>query len=150
MGKLIQGEWITDDKLKDAEVAAYHRAGGKFERGTAGFRNWITADGSAGPGGLAGFKAEAGRYHLFAALNCPWAHRTLIYRKVKNLDNVISLSLTAPARTDQGWVFESDDARFGDELYGLSAVHELYTRADADYSDRVTVPVGFESNFASI
>jgi putative glutathione S-transferase len=92
MGKLIQGEWIADDKLKAAEVAAYDRAGGKFERGRAGFRNWITADGSAGPSGLAGFKAETGRYHLFAALNCPWAHRTLIYRKVKNLDSVISLS----------------------------------------------------------
>jgi putative glutathione S-transferase len=141
MGKLIQGDWITDDKLKAKEAAEYQRAGGKFERGTAGFRNWVTADGSAGPSGLAGFKAEAGRYHLFAALNCPWAHRTLIYRKVKNLDNVISLSLAAPARTDQGWVFKSDDARFGDELYSLSAVHELYTRADADYSGRVTVPI---------
>jgi putative glutathione S-transferase len=141
MGKLIQGEWITDDKLKDAEVAAYQRTGGKFERGTAGFRNWITADGSAGPSELAGFKAEVGRYHLFAALNCPQAHCTLIYRKVKNLDKVISISLAAPARTDQGWVFESDGARFGDELYSLSAVHELYTRANAEYSGRVTVPI---------
>lgn len=104
MGKLIQGEWATDDKLKAAEVAEYQRAGGKFERGSAGFRNWVTADGSAGPSGLAGFKA-------------------------------------APARTDQGWVFRSGDARFGDELYSLSVVHELYTRADADYSGRATVPI---------
>jgi len=141
MRKLIQGEWITDDKLKALEAAQYQRAGGKFERGTAGFRSWISKDGSAGPSGLAGFKAEAGRYHLFAALNCPWAHRTLIYRKIKSLDSVISLSLAAPARTDQGWVFGSDDARFGDELYGLSAVHELYTRADPAYTGRVTVPV---------
>lgn len=150
MGKLIQGEWITDDKLKSAEAMEYNRAGGKFERGTAGFRNWVTADGSAGPSGVTGFKAEAMRYHLFAALNCPWAHRTLIYRKVKKLDNVISLSLAAPARTDQGWVFESDDVRFGDDLYGLSAVHELYTRADANYNGRVTVPVLWDKQTQTI
>lgn len=150
MGKLIQGEWITDDKLKAAETAEYLRAGGKFERGTAGFRNWVTADGSAGPSGLSGFKAEAGRYHLFAALNCPWAHRTLIYRKIKKLDSIVSLSLAAPARTDQGWVFKSEDARYGDDLYGLSAAHEIYTRADADYSGRVTVPVLWDKQSQTI
>ncbi|WDE07400.1 glutathione S-transferase family protein [Thalassomonas viridans] len=141
MGRLIQGQWLTDDKLAELEAKAYQASGGKFERGTAGFRNWITADGSAGPSGTGGFKAEAGRYHLFAALNCPWAHRTLIYRQVKKLQAVVSLSLVAPLRTDQGWVFDRNQPRFRDELYQLNAMYELYLKANPEYSGRVTVPV---------
>ena len=141
MGKLINGEWITDHKLQKVEQNAYKKSAGKFQRGTARFRNWITIDGEAGPTGQPGFKAEAGRYHLFAALNCPWAHRTLIYRKIKKLDNVIGLSLVAPARTEQGWVFDATDERFSDGLYNLTAIHELYTKADPRYTGRVTVPV---------
>ena len=102
MGKLIEGQWVTDDQLQALEQSQYQASGGRFQRGTAGFRNWVTADGSAGPTGEGGFKAEPGRYHLFAAINCPWAHRTLIYRNVKQLKNVVGLSLVAPLRTDQG------------------------------------------------
>lgn len=145
MGKLIEGKWLNDAQLEIFEKQQYKEANGRFQRGTAQFRNWITLDGSAGISGEGGFKAEAGRYHLFAALNCPWAHRTLIYRSVKRLENVISLSLVKPLRTDNGWVFDdentSGDSRFNDTLLGLSALHELYVKAVPDYSGRVTVPV---------
>lgn len=145
MGKLINGSWLNDAELLTFEQQQYKAANGRFQRGTAQFRNWITADGSAGVSGEGGFKAETGRYHLFAALNCPWAHRTLIYRSVKQLENVVSLSLVKPLRTEEGWVFDSEatsgDSRFTDNLLGLSALHELYVKAVPDYSGRVTVPV---------
>jgi putative glutathione S-transferase len=145
MGKLINGNWLNDEQVLSFEQQQYKEANGRFQRGTAQFRNWITADGSAGVSGESGFKAEADRYHLFAALNCPWAHRTLIYRSVKQLENVISLSLVKPLRTENGWVFTGDDTsadpRFTDTLLGLSALHELYVKAVPDYSGRVTVPV---------
>jgi putative glutathione S-transferase len=145
MGKLVDGKWLNDEQLLAFEQQQYKAANGRFQRGTAAFRNWITADGSAGVSGEAGFKAEAGRYHLFAALNCPWAHRTLIYRNVKQLENVISLSLVKPLRTDDGWVFDESNSnansRFKDGLFGLSAMHELYVKANPEYSGRVTVPV---------
>lgn len=146
MGQLIKGEWFPDEQLQAAEAAAYKKADGKFQRGTAGFRNWITADGEAGASGKGGFKAEADRYHLFAALNCPWAHRTLIYRNIKKLENIIGLSLVAPLRTEQGWVFHkpddsSSELRFSDPLYNLSAMYQLYQRAVPDHTGRVTVPV---------
>lgn len=150
MGKLIQGQWLTDDKLAELEAKAYQASGGKFERGTAGFRNWITADGSAGPSGREGFKAQAGRYHLFAALNCPWAHRTLLYRQVKKLEPIVSLSLVAPLRTEQGWVFDHQAPRFRDDLYQLNAMFELYVRANDEYSGRVTVPVLWDKHQQSI
>lgn len=141
MGKLIEGSWVTDDQLREVEKQQYKDANGHFQRGTAEFRNWVTRDGSAGSSGTGGFKAEAGRYHLFAALNCPWAHRTLIYRNIKGLQEVVGLSLVAPLRTDQGWVFDKTSERFSDELYGLDAIHQLYVRATPDYTGRVTVPV---------
>jgi len=141
MGKLIKGVWFTDEALAAEEAKAFEQSGGKFERSDAGFRHWITRDGAAGPSGDGGFSAEAGRYHLFGALNCPWAHRTMIYRKIKGLDEIISLTLAAPARTDQGWVFLADSDRFSDPLLGLSAMHELYSRSAPDYTGRVTVPV---------
>tara|TARA_R110001583_G_scaffold42804_5_gene136032 strand:+ start:1221 stop:1550 length:330 start_codon:yes stop_codon:yes gene_type:complete len=105
MGKLVDGKWLNDEQLLAFEQQQYKAANGRFQRGTAAFRNWVTADGSAGISGEAGFKAEVGRYHFFAALNCPWAHRTLIYRNVKQLEDVISLSLVKPLRTDNGWIF---------------------------------------------
>lgn len=141
MGKLINGEWLTDAALQAVETQQYQVNQGHFQRGTAAFRHWITPDGSPGPSGTGGFAAEAGRYHLFAAINCPWAHRTLIYRKIKGLEDVISLSLAAPLRTEQGWVFEPSQPRFSDSLYGLTALHQLYTQAVPDYTGRVTVPV---------
>lgn len=145
MGKLVDGKWLNDEQLLASEQQQYKETNGRFQRDTAAFRNWITVDGDAGITGEAGFKAQTGRYHLFAALNCPWAHRTLIYRKVKQLENVISLSLVKPLRTNNGWVFDDShskgDPRFQDKLYELSAMHELYVKANPKYSGRVTVPV---------
>lgn len=141
MGKLINGEWITEDKLQAAEDRAYQAAGGKFQREDAGFRHWVTGDGKAGPTGEGGFKAEAGRYHLIAAWNCPWAHRTLLYRNVKQLQDIVSLSFVLPLRNDQGWAFDDDQPRFSDNLYHWSAVHQYYSKAALDYTGSVTVPV---------
>jgi len=141
VGKLIEGIWYTDDTLVEAEQKQYKAAQGRFVRGTAQHRNWITPNGEAGPSGRGGFKAQAGRYHLYAAINCPWAHRTLIYRQVKKLQDIIGLSLVSPLRTDQGWVFDPTQKRFSDELYDLNAIHELYVRDDPQFSGRVTVPV---------
>ncbi len=141
MGKLIDGTWLTDEQVRAFEQRQYQESKGRFQRGTALFRHWITPDGAAGPTGNDGFKAEAGRYHLFAALNCPWAHRTLIYRNIKKLEAVISLSLVKPLRSDDGWVFDQESSRFKDELYGLSAMHQLYVQAVSNFTGRVTVPV---------
>ena len=141
MGKLIEGKWLNDDELREYESKQYQQANGHFQRGTAGFRNWVTSDGKAGPSGKAGFKAENGRYHLFAAINCPWAHRTLIYRNVKGLQDFVGLSLVAPLRNDQGWVFDKNQARFRDELFDLDAIHHLYTQSDPQYTGRATVPI---------
>jgi putative glutathione S-transferase len=140
MGKLIEGRWLTDAQVDAFEKQQYQENQGNFQRGTAKFRNWITADGSAGKSGVGGFKAETGRYHLFAALNCPWAHRTLIYRSIKGLEDVISCSLVKPLRNDQGWVFDKS-GRFSDDLYQLENMHSLYSKAAPDYTGRVTVPV---------
>jgi len=162
MGKLIDGKWLDDEQLLAFEQLQYKEANGRFQRGTAQFRHWITNDGSAGISGEAGFKAEPGRYHLFAALNCPWAHRTLIYRSVKQLDGVVSLSLVKPLRTNDGWVFdpitdkndkeqgEKSNSRFSDTLLGLSALHQLYSKADADFTGRVTVPVLWDKKLQTI
>ena len=150
MGKLIEGRWLTDDQLREWEEKQYTEANGRFVRGVAKFRNWVTTTGEAGPSGEAGFKAEAGRYHLFAALNCPWAHRTLIYRKVKRLENVVGLSLVAPLRTDQGWVFDNTEVRFTDNLFGLNAIHQLYVKSNPDFTGRVTVPVLWDKKTETI
>ena len=134
MGKLLDGKWVEDDVgTTDAD--------GKFRRSKALLRNWVTADGAPGPSGEGGFKAEAGRYHLYIAINCPWAHRAAIFRKLKRLEGAISLSICAPRRTGQGWVFDPADDRFRDELLGADALHQIYTMAQPDYSGRVTVPV---------
>ncbi|MDD1781123.1 glutathione S-transferase family protein [Enterovibrio sp. ZSDZ35] len=150
MGKLIEGRWLTDDELREWETQQYAEANGRFVRGVAKFRNWVTPNGEAGPSGEAGFKAEADRYHLFAALNCPWAHRTLIYRKVKGLENVIGLSLVAPLRTEQGWVFDRESPRFTDSLLGLDAMHQLYVKSNPDFTGRVTVPVLWDKKTQTI
>ena len=150
MGKLVHGKWLNDKQLLDYELQQYQQANGHFQRGTSQFRNWVTVDGQAGISGIAGFKADPGRYHLFAALNCPWAHRTLIYRKVKKLDSIIGLSLVAPLRTDDGWIFKSENKRFSDTLYQLNAMHELYCKADAHYTGRVTVPVLWDKKMQTI
>ncbi|QTN34587.1 glutathione S-transferase family protein [Cognatishimia activa] len=134
MGLLVDGKWV--DQWYDTKSS-----GGKFVRSAAQFRNWITADGSAGESGKAGFKAESGRYHLYVSMACPWAHRTLIFRALKGLSDHIDVSAVHPDMLDQGWTFEKDGVAQGDPLYGSQFTHNLYTRADPTYSGRVTVPI---------
>jgi glutathionyl-hydroquinone reductase len=132
MGIMIDGAW-------QVEEPAAAGADGRFVRATTSFRSWVTADGRPGPTGTGGFEAAPGRYHLYAAISCPWAHRTLLMRKLKGLEEAIGLSLVAPRRTDQGWVFEP-----ADPLLGSRSLHEIYRSARADYTGRVTVPVLFD------
>lgn len=135
MGYLENGQWV--DKWYDTEST-----GGKFVRTTAGFRNWVTADGAAGPSGVAGFKAESGRYHLYVSLACPWAHRTLIFRAIKGLTPHITVSVVHPHMLADGWTFATDFAgATGDTLFGSRFLREIYTRADPQISGRVTVPI---------
>ncbi|MCB4457532.1 glutathione S-transferase family protein [Leisingera sp. McT4-56] len=135
MGLLIDGKW--HDKWYDTKST-----GGAFKRSESQFRNWITADGSAGPSGESGFKAESGRYHLYVSLACPWAHRTLIFHNLKGLEDHISVSAVHPDMLGEGWTFETDQhGATGDSLFGNSHLHQVYTRADAEYTGRVTVPV---------
>lgn len=134
MGLLIDGKW--QDKGYDTKATQ-----GKFVRSESQFRNWITPDGTAGPTGTAGFKAEPGRYHLYVSLACPWAHRTLIFRKLKKLEDAISVSVIHHFMDKDGWTFVQEDGATGDTLYGLDFLHQIYTKADPTYSGRVTVPV---------
>lgn len=134
MGLLVDGVWHNswyDTKSN----------GGKFERKDSSFRNWITKDGSAGPSGDAGFKAEAGRYHLYVSLACPWAHRTIIYRKLKGLEDIISMSVVNAFMADEGWTFDPGRGVVSDPILGASTMHQIYTKAMPDYTGRVTVPV---------
>lgn len=135
MGYLDQGVW--KDQWYDTKST-----GGKFVRTTAKFRNWITADGSAGPSGAAGFRAESGRYHLYVSYACPWAHRTLIFRALKGLTDHITVSVVHPDMLGDGWTFEDDfDGATGDTLFGLPFLRDIYTKADPQISGRVTVPI---------
>ena len=133
---LVNGKWMENWQ----PVQASDDKGG-FLRQTSSFRNWITPDGSAGPSGEGGFKAEPGRYHLYVALICPWASRALIGRKLKKLDDVISLSVVEPILTEQGWRFGDYPGSDRDTVNGATYLHELYTRADPAISGRATVPV---------
>ncbi len=134
MGLLVDGEW--KDKWYDTKSN-----GGRFVRSESQFRNWITADGSAGPTGRAGFRAEPDRYHLYVSYACPWAHRTLIMRALKGLEGFVGLSVVGIKMLDQGWTFDMQDGSTGDALFQSDFMHQLYTRADKKYSGRVTVPV---------
>jgi putative glutathione S-transferase len=133
---LVDGKWTTDWHPVQATDAK-----GGFVRQISGFRNWITQDGSAGPTGEAGFKAEAGRYHLYVGLICPWASRTLIGRTLKKLDAAISVSVVEPALSDEGWRFGNYPGSDRDDLNGATYLHEIYTKADPHYTGRATVPV---------
>lgn len=134
MGRLVDGVW--QDVWYDTVATNGH-----FKRSASQFRNWVTADGSAGPSGDAGFKAEAGRYHLYVSLACPWAHRTLIFRKLKKLEDIIPVSVVDPLMLAQGWEFKDGGSGTGDHLFGSKALWQIYVRADSHYSGRVTVPV---------
>ena len=118
-----------------------HRRKGGFVRQTSSFRNWVTPDGAAGPTGESGFAAEPGRYHLYAALICPWASRALIARKLKGLDEIVSVSIVEPAITDEGWRFGDYPGAGPDEVNGATYMHQIYTSADPHFTGRATVPV---------
>ncbi|KIQ96995.1 glutathione S-transferase family protein [Lysobacter sp. A03] len=134
MGLLVDGQW--HDEWYDTE-----ETGGRFERSKSQFRNWITADGSAGPDGKDGFKAESGRYHLYVSYACPWAHRTLLMRAWKGLEEHIGVSVVHPLMLEDGWELRTDfDGATGDPLYGFDKTYQLYLKADPNYSGRVTVP----------
>ena len=132
MGYMHDGRWNNDDRIPTDMRGAFVRADSQF-------RHWITADGGAGPSGSGGFKAEPGRYHLFVSYSCPWAHRTVIFRKLKKLENVISISLADKPKT-QGWAYGEgiDDFRPCDD--GIFRLHQVYAAADARYTGKVTVP----------
>ena len=133
---LVNGKWTEDWQPVQATDAK-----GGFVRQVSSFRNWVTPDGSAGPTGDGGFAASRGRYHLYVALICPWASRTLITRKLKKLDDAISISVVEPALSEQGWQFGTFPGSNRDELNGATYMHELYTRAAPTFTGRATVPV---------
>jgi len=134
MGLLVKGQW--QDKWYDTDDNQ-----GEFKREAAQLRNWVTKVGSAGPTGEAGFKAESGRYHLYVSLACPWAHRTLIFRKLKGLEPHIDVSVVSPDMLEHGWSFDKENHSTGDKLFNYDFMHQLYTQHKNDYSGRVTVPV---------
>lgn len=142
MGQLIDGVWCDD---RDARQVKGH-----FVRTAATFRNWVTQDGTAGPSGRAGFKAEAGRYHLYVSLACPWAHRTLLMRKLKGLETIVSHSVVHWRIGTEGWTFEPGSGVIADDVNGTQRLHEIYTRADPRFTGRVTVPLLWDKHTCSI
>jgi len=134
MSLMINGQ--LKDGWLDAEVED-----GQFIRQDSQFRHWITADGSPGPSGSGGFKAEAGRYHLYVSLACPWAHRTLIFRHLKKLEKLISVSVVHPHMGDKGWHFEEYPGSSVDDVNGFKYMHQVYSQSMPDYTGIVTVPV---------
>jgi putative glutathione S-transferase len=143
MGLLVDGKW--QDQWYDTEST-----GGRFVRQTSAFRNWITADGAAGPSGTGGFRGEPGRYHLYVSLACPWAHRTLIFRKLKHLEDRISLSVVHWLMLDNGWTFAPGEGVVPDPINHAQYLYQVYTAADPLYSGRATVPVLWDRKTGSI
>jgi len=134
MGVMVDGQW--HDHWYDTK-----ESGGRFIRPEAQFRNWITTDGSPGPSGDGGFKAERGRYHLYIGNACPWAHRTVIFRALKGLDDWISLSVVHWYMAEHGWTFAPGDGVIADPINNASYAHEIYRAANPGYSGRVTIPI---------
>lgn len=143
MGLLVDGQWV--DQWYDTK-----KTGGRFVRTQTQFRNWITADGSAGPTGQAGYKAEADRYHLYVSLACPWASRTLMIRTLKGLEDMISISVVHPLMLEDGWTFEEGEGVIGDPIFQARYLHQVYTAVKPDYTGRVTVPVLFDKKTKTI
>ncbi|MEM7214122.1 MAG: glutathione S-transferase family protein [Pseudomonadota bacterium] len=143
MGLLQDGKWV--DQWYDTKAS-----GGRFVRKSPAFRNWITADGAAGPSGESGFKAETDRYHLYVSLACPWAHRTLIFRTLKGLEDMISVSVVHWYMVENGWTFDEGDGVIADSVNRSSYLYEVYTKAKPDYSGRVTVPVLWDKQTGTI
>jgi putative glutathione S-transferase len=136
MGLLQQGKWV--DQWYETD-----NSGGAFRRQESRFRNWLTPNGEAGPNGEPGFAAEKGRYHLYVSLACPWAHRTLIFRYLKQLEDYIDVTVVEPIMLENGW-------EMNDPLYGLDFLYQLYLKADANYEGRVTVPVLWDKQTETI
>ena len=143
MGLLQDGLWV-DQWYETKET------GGRFVRKAPEFRNWITSDGSAGSSGDVGFKAEVDRYHLYVSHACPWAHRTLIFRALKGLEKMISVSVVHWYMADKGWTFEPGNGTVPDTVNGSNYMYEIYTKAKANYSGRVTIPVLWDKKTKTI
>ena len=143
MGLLVDGQW--QDQWYDTKAS-----GGRFIRKDSAYRNWITPDGAPGPSGEGGFAAEPGRYHLYVSLACPWAHRALIMRARKGLQDAITLSVTHWHMADNGWTFEPGPGVIPDQVNGAQFLHQVYTAADPHYSGRVTVPVLWDKRRGTI
>ena len=143
MGLLVDGVW--QDKQYDTVST-----GGRFVRKTSQFRNWITPDGSPGPTGTKGFIAESGRYHLYVSYACPWAHRTLIFRALKGLEKMISVSVVHWMMGEQGWTFEPGEGVIADPIVNAQYLHEIYTHANPHYTGRVTVPILWDKQTQTI
>lgn len=137
---LVEGKWTEDWQPVQATDAQ-----GGFVRRMSSFRHWVTPDGRAGPTGQVGFKADTGRYHLYVALICPWASRTLIARKLKRLDVAVGVTVVRPELSEQGWRFDGKDF-----VTGATYLHEIYTRADAGFTGRATVPVLWDKTTGAI
>src|SRR5579883_2392025 len=126
MGLLVDGAWQDTDVRTSKD--------GHFVRKPTAFHNYVTADGSPGPTGEGGFAAQAGRYHLYVSLACPWAHRTVIFRKLKKLDDIISMSIVSPDMLEDGWTFKTAEGSTGDTANGMSKLSEIYLLANPKYT----------------
>ena len=142
MGLLINGVWQEQEPAPAKD--------GTFERRDSAFRNWITPDGRPGPTGQDGFRAMAGRYHLYVSLACPWAHRMLIMRSLKGLQDIIPVSVTHWLMAENGWTFRAGEGVIPDPLYNSHYVYELYARADAEYTGKATVPILWDQHTQTI
>ncbi|MEM7704368.1 MAG: glutathione S-transferase family protein [Pseudomonadota bacterium] len=143
MGLLVDGEW--KDQWYDTEST-----GGRFKRQEQAFRSWITADGSPGPSGEGGYAAAPDRYHLYVGLACPWAHRTLIMRALKGLEDFLPYSVVHWHMADSGWTFAEGEGVVADPINGAEFLHQVYTAADSDFTGRVTVPILWDKQTGSI
>ena len=143
MGLLVDGVWT--DQWYDTKSTA-----GRFERPQSSLRNWVTKDGSAGITGISGYKAETSRYHLYISLACPWAHRTLIFRKLKGLESCIDISVVHWLMEENGWTFKEGPGVIADSVNHAQFMHQVYTKAKPDYTGRVTVPVLWDKKTSSI
>ncbi len=143
MGDLVKGAWRAEGDFP-------HDRTGHFVRPDSQFRNWVTADGSPGPTGVGGFHAAAGRYHLIVSLACPWAHRTLIFRKLKGLESMISLLVVHWLLGQRGWTFDPAPGVIPDPIFGAERLSEFYVKARPDFSGRVTVPVLWDKELNTI
>jgi len=132
MGMLVDGKWTDDDGIRNDK--------GKFVRPDSICRNWVTKDGAPGPSGSAGFEAEPGRYHLYVSHNCPWAYRTVLFRKLKGLEDLISMAISASSVKGEGWTYVEEEGCVPDSVNQIKYLHEAYTKSDPHYTGRVTVP----------